>query len=174
MTGQAWSFLGQVISVGGGAAVISYLLFQFLGKSWIENKFAQRLDQLKHEQALELQRLRVEIDSLLSGALKLQEREFLVLPEAWVKLDEAHNLVSWLAAPFQQYPDLDRMTQAQLEDSWGIQNSAAHRRTSYAQRGKRPPDMQRSSSGIAFIKSERRSAICSSLLPETESFFLLT
>jgi hypothetical protein len=63
-----------------------------------------------------LQQLRVEIDSLLSGALKLQEREFQVLPEAWEKLDEAHALVSWLVLPMQEYPNLDRLTQPQLEE----------------------------------------------------------
>lgn len=109
-------FLGEVLAYGGGAAGVAYLLFQFLGKTWIENKFAQRLDQLKHQQALELQKLRVEIDSLLSGALKLQEREFSVLPEAWSKLDEAHGLVAWLVSPMQSYANVDRMTPVQLEE----------------------------------------------------------
>jgi len=71
-----FKFLGEVIAYGGGAAAIAYILFQYLGKKWIENKFAERLDQLKHQHALGLQRLRVEIDSMLSGTLKLQEREF--------------------------------------------------------------------------------------------------
>lgn len=54
-------FVLQMLAYGGGSAVVAYLLFQRLGKTWIENKFAQRLDQLRHQQALELQRLRVEI-----------------------------------------------------------------------------------------------------------------
>jgi hypothetical protein len=113
---QVWSFLGQMVAFGGGGAVIGYLLFQYLGKAWIENKFAERLDQLRHQQALELQKLRVEIDSLLSGAIKLQEKEFAVLPEAWAKLDEAHGLVAWLVAPYQEYADVQRMNSTQLEE----------------------------------------------------------
>ncbi len=113
---DVWKFLLQMLAYGGGAAAVAYLLFQYLGKTWIENKFAQRLDQLRHQQAMELQRLRVEIDSLLSGAIKLQEKEFSVLPEAWVKLDEAHGLVAWLVAPMQQYVDVDRMNSVQLEE----------------------------------------------------------
>ncbi len=109
-------FLLQLLAYGGGSAAVAYLLFQWLGKTWIENKFAQRLDQLRHQQALELQRLRVEIDAMLSGALKLQEKEFSVLPEAWAKLDEAHGLVSWLVSPMQQYADVNRMTSPQLEE----------------------------------------------------------
>lgn len=95
---------------------MAYLLFQWLGKKWIEHKFAQRLDELRHQQALELAKLKVQIDSTLSGAIKLQDREFSVLPEAWAKLDEAHRLVSWLASPMQRYADVDRMDAEQLEE----------------------------------------------------------
>ena len=116
MTEQIFNFLGQVIAYGGGGAVVAYFIFQFLGKSWIENKFSQRLDHLKHQQALELQRLRVEIDALLSGAIKLQDREFQVLPEAWQKLDEAFGLVSWFVHPMQEYPNFNKMNQQQLEE----------------------------------------------------------
>jgi hypothetical protein len=44
-------FVFELVAYGGGAAVIAYLLFQFLGKTWIENKFAQQLKQLEHQQA---------------------------------------------------------------------------------------------------------------------------
>lgn len=111
-----YKFIGEAITYGGGAAAIAYLLFQYLGRSWIENKFSERLDQLKHEHDLELQRLRIEIDSILSGTLKLQEKEFQFLPEAWQKLDEAHGLVSWLVSPLQEYPSLDQMESVQLEE----------------------------------------------------------
>ena len=109
-------FLLQILAYGGVSAATAYILFQWLGKTWIENKFAQRLDQLRHQQALELQRLRVEIDAMLSGALKLQEKEFSILPEAWAKLDEAHGLVSWLVSPMQQYQNVDHMNDVQLEE----------------------------------------------------------
>jgi len=116
---EVTKFVLQMLAYGGGSAAVAYFLFQWLGKTWIENKFAQRLDQLRHQQALELQRLRVEIDAMLSGALKLQEKEFSVLPEAWAKLDEAYGLVSWLVAPFQQYADVNRMNSTQLEEFLG-------------------------------------------------------
>lgn len=109
------SILGKLVAVGGGGAVVAYGLFRYLGSKWIENKFAERLEQLRHTQALELQRLRVEIDSLLSGAIKLQDKEFQTLPEAWVKLDEAYGQVSNLTSPSQQLPDLDRVNSPQLE-----------------------------------------------------------
>lgn len=79
-------------------------------------EFSERLEQHRHEQALELQKLKVEIDALLSGAIKLQEKEFLVLPMAWEKLDEAHMQISSLVSPLQQYTDVKKMSTQQLDD----------------------------------------------------------
>lgn len=113
---QILLFLGKVITFGGGSAAVAYLLFQYLGRTWIENKFDERLEQLRHSQALELQRLRVEIDSMLSGAIKIQDKEFEVLPEAWIRLDEAYGHVAQLVSPVQWHNDLDRMRADQLEE----------------------------------------------------------
>lgn len=116
MNKEIQGFLLQMLTYGGGSVVIAYLLFQWLGQKWIENKFAERLEQLRYQQALEIQRLRVEIDSMLSGTIKLQEKDFSILPEAWEKLDEAKGLVSWLVSPMQQYADVSRMSSMQLEE----------------------------------------------------------
>ena len=116
MTDQILRFLAEGVAYGGGAAAIAYLLFRYLGKSWIESKFSERLEQFKHQQAIEIQRLRVGIDSTLSGVLKIQEKEFETLPEAWSKLDEAYMHVSALVLPFQQYPNLDGMSPARLNE----------------------------------------------------------
>ncbi|PPC91069.1 MAG: hypothetical protein CTY34_05310 [Methylobacter sp.] len=69
---EIYEFLGNVLATGGGAAGVSYLLFRFLGEKWIENKFTERLEQLRHGHDLELLRLKVEIDALLDGAIRLQ------------------------------------------------------------------------------------------------------
>jgi hypothetical protein len=115
-TNAIFGFVFKVLAYGGGSAAVAYLIFQYLGKSWLDSKFAEKLEQLRHQQALELQRLRVEIDSMLSGSIKLQDREFDILPEAWAKLDEAHGLVTWLVSPMQQYADVDRMTPEELDE----------------------------------------------------------
>jgi len=116
ITNEILRIFGEIMAYGGGGAAVAYFLFQFFGKNWIENKFAQNLEQHKHAQAIELQRLRVEIDSMLNGAIKIQEKEYEVLPEAWRLLNEAFSLLSNLVAPFQQYPDLDRMNPEQLNE----------------------------------------------------------
>jgi hypothetical protein len=113
---QVLRFLGEVVLYGGGSAAVAFLLFQYLGKGWIDARFAERLEAFKHEQAKELQHLRVEVESLLSGALKIQEREFTVLPEAWQKLNDAYSLTSWIVSPMQQYPAVGRMSDEELEE----------------------------------------------------------
>ena len=57
MEEQIYNFLIKLLAYGGGSAAIAYLLFQHLGKSWLDNKFAQRLDELRHQQNIEVQRL---------------------------------------------------------------------------------------------------------------------
>ncbi|MDH5718891.1 MAG: hypothetical protein OEZ22_14790 [Spirochaetia bacterium] len=113
---EIFSVIGQFIAFGGGAIAISYFAFQFLGKKWLENIFDKNLERLRHDQALEIQRLRVEIDSLLSGAIKLQDMEFKTLPDAWIKLDEAFRDISRLTAPIKEIPNLNNMTKTQLSE----------------------------------------------------------
>jgi hypothetical protein len=111
---QLLRILGQIVLYGGGGAAVAYGLFQYLGKSWIENKFAKSLEEFKHQQAIEVQRLRVEIESMLSGALRLQELEFKVLPEAWRLLDNAYGLARWVTASYTEYPSIEGMSHAEL------------------------------------------------------------
>lgn len=110
------ALFGKVVAIGGGSVAVAYAAFVFLGKKWIENTFQARLNSLKHAHDKELQRLKVEIDSLLGATLKLQEREFEVLPEAWRLLDEAKSTLAWVVSPLQQYPDLNRMNAARFDD----------------------------------------------------------
>lgn len=107
-------FVTGLIGIGGGAAVISYCLFQFMGKSWLENKFAKELEAFRHEKTKEIEKLKIEIQSLLSGKLKLQDRDFKVLPEAWSMLNIAQKKLAQTVSPFQQYPDLKNLNKNEL------------------------------------------------------------
>lgn len=113
---EIFDLLGRALVYVVGSTATAYAAFRWLGEKWIEEKFARRLEALKHQQALEIQRLKVEIDALLSGTLKIQEHEFLILPEIWEKLSEAYSLVSWIASPMQEYANISGMTPAQLEE----------------------------------------------------------
>lgn len=113
---QVLRFFGEVALYGGGSAAVAFFLFRHLGKGWIEARFAERLEAFKHEQAKELQRLKVEVESLLSGALKIQDREFTVLPEAWHKLNDAYSLTGWVVSHLQEYPAIGSMFDDELEE----------------------------------------------------------
>jgi len=118
-------FLGAVLAYGGGAAVVAFVVFQFLGKRLLDQWFAKRLDAYRHEQAKELARLRVEVDATLGGALKIQEREFTVLPEAWNRLSRAFGLTEWVASPLQQSPDVLALRDDQLQEYFTSADLAA-------------------------------------------------
>jgi hypothetical protein len=111
-----WGFVTGLIAYGGGATVIAYFVFQFLGKSWLDNKFEKGLENFKHQKDIEIQKLRIEIESLLSGKIKLQERDFTILPEAWAKLNSAHKNLTFTTSAFQQYPDLRSCTKSEIDE----------------------------------------------------------
>lgn len=113
---EIFDLLGRALVYAGGSTATAYAAFKWFGEKWIEDKFSRRLAALQHQQALEIQRLKIEIDSLLSGTLRIQEHEFLILPEIWEKLSEAYGLVSWIASPVQEYENINGMTSAQLEE----------------------------------------------------------
>lgn len=108
-------FVFSLLVAGGGGAAVAFGLFRYLGDKWIEARFAQRLETFRHEQAKELQRLKVQIDALLHGKLKLQERELAVLPAAWELLAEAHIQAGSLLSPIQTRVGVEGMTRNQLD-----------------------------------------------------------
>ncbi|MFZ0033515.1 MAG: hypothetical protein WAK60_00825 [Sedimentisphaerales bacterium] len=97
-------------------ALVAYGLFQFLGKKWIENKFAEKLQEYKHAQNKELEELKFRINTLFSRVTKIHEKEFEVLPEAWLKMQEALGRASQLVSLIREYPDLNRMSKEALSE----------------------------------------------------------
>lgn len=106
--------LGSMVVYGGGGAAVAFALFRWLGMAWIENKFKEKLKQLEHEQNLVVARLRIEIESMLGGALKLQERDFVVLPATLERLDKAYKHTTWFVSPAQLVTDVRAMREDEL------------------------------------------------------------
>ncbi|MCK5778537.1 MAG: hypothetical protein KAH11_07085 [Rhodospirillales bacterium] len=111
-----WQFVWSVVGSAGVGSAVTFGLFKYFAKSWMDNKFAERLASFKHNQDVEIQRLRVEIDSALNGAIRVQEKEFDVLTDAWGNLEEAVGWLGGLITPIQSYVDLNRMTDDELEE----------------------------------------------------------
>lgn len=108
--------VGGIVVAGGGLSLIVYQAFKHLAAKWLDARFEERLQALKHEQQKELEQLRYKVSALLDRTVKLHQREFDVLPEAWSKLNDAYWYVRSFVSALQSYPDVDRMNPAQLEE----------------------------------------------------------
>jgi hypothetical protein len=108
--------IGAAILGGGGLVGVAYWIFRVFGEKWLTAKFEQRLAEYKHAQQKEIEELRFRINALMDRTVKLHQREFDVLPEAWSRLNDAHGQAIAFSSALQSYPDLDRMTDDQLEE----------------------------------------------------------
>ncbi|MFL6635833.1 MAG: hypothetical protein ACJ8HJ_26335 [Massilia sp.] len=86
---QYAGFIGiTTISVAGAA----FGLFKWLGGKWLENKFAERLQNLKSEQDQAIRMVQSTIDREVHRAKKLYDNEFTALSESWRLLRAAYDL----------------------------------------------------------------------------------
>lgn len=116
MIAEVLTWIGGIVVAGGALGVAVFGVFKFLGEKWLNAKFEERLAAYKHAQQRELEHLKFEINSLMDRTVKLHQREFDVLPEAWGRLTDAHGVITAVTSALQQYPDLDRMNDDQLEE----------------------------------------------------------
>ncbi len=101
------------------AAAAGYAAFQFLGKTWLEAHFAERLEKFKHDQNQEIERLRYRINALMDRTTKLHQHEFEVLPEIWNKLGTAFSATSDFTSRMPSYlshPDFNQMSEARFSE----------------------------------------------------------
>jgi hypothetical protein len=88
----------QLVVAGGGGAAIAYVIFRFLGKSWIENQLAKDLEIAKSE-----------ISMLATRRMKLHDKEYVVFPELWSKLNNAFDSLDQAITLFRESPDFQSM-----------------------------------------------------------------
>lgn len=105
-------FGGGVVVIGAIVAA-AYGLFKIFGEKWLDSRFAERREALKHEQQKELETLRIQFARLTDRATKLNQREFDAIPEAWGRLCEAYSRAASLMWTGQIFPDIDNMPPAQ-------------------------------------------------------------
>ena len=113
---EIFAFVGKIIAIGGSSAAVAYALFVFVGRKWMETKFAERLEAFKHEQTKELEQLRYSINSQFNRITKIHEKEIEVLPELWRLLQHAVAQLHFFISPGRSYPNLDSLNQVQLEE----------------------------------------------------------
>jgi hypothetical protein len=114
------SILGYVVvGIAGlsGIGAVLLWLFRTVAEKWLGAKFDRQLTAFKHEQQIEIERLKLSVSAQLDRATRLHQREFDVLPKAWGKLKDAYGLAVELVSRGQAFPDLNSMTSnEQLED----------------------------------------------------------
>jgi len=87
----------------------AYQLFKYWGAKWLDSRFDERLQILKHQHQQEIEQLRYTISGMLDRTTKLNDREFQVLPKAWVMTNKSFWAAAQLVAPFQEIVNLDAM-----------------------------------------------------------------
>lgn len=103
-------WIATLLAAGGGGALVAYSVFTKLGKTWLDQHFKKNLEDLKHAQQQEIELLRHQINSLFSRVSKIHEKEFEVLPKAWLMLNELHGTVMLaLDLTIKYYPDFKQM-----------------------------------------------------------------
>ena len=97
---HVFSLLGQLVAAGGGGAIVAYAIFKFLGKSWIE-----------HELARDLEAAKSEIGLLAARRLRLHDREYVVFPEIWAKLNKSFHSLGGAIVSYREIPDFSRKSE---------------------------------------------------------------
>ena len=108
--------IGGVAAIGAASSAFAYALFRIFATKWIDTRFSERLEAFKHQQNQEIEHLRFRINTMMDRNVKLHQREFDVLPETWSLLTDAFFTIEPVALGFQQYPDLDRMSEEHLDE----------------------------------------------------------
>jgi hypothetical protein len=106
----------RLLAAGGGAAVVAYAIFRWLGKSWLDQHLNKKLEQFKHEQQKELEQIRHDMNAQLSRVSKIHEKEIEILPRAWQLLQEANGAVFNVITALKRFPDFSRMSEPQFEE----------------------------------------------------------
>lgn len=115
LLGPILTGVGAFVLAGGGLAAITYAIFKTFSERWLNAKFEERLVAYKHAQQTELEHLRLEINSLLDRNVKLHQKEFEILPQAWSLFNDAFWLIKDIWG-FRTYPDLNTFSEAHLEE----------------------------------------------------------
>lgn len=111
-----WNFIGRALGFIAAAGAAGYGIFVFVGKKWIEAKFAEQHAEYIHAQNKEIEELRFKINSLFDRKTKIHAKEFDVIPKVWALLNDVVGALARFVAVFQQYPDVARMNNRQLEE----------------------------------------------------------
>ena len=105
-----------MLMASGGGVAIAYKAFQRFGERWLDARFGERLEKLKHEQQKEIESIRQQVQWHFSRVSKVHEKEFEILPRAWFLLHRAYGRAGDLVSRLKQVPDFLNMSDPVLEE----------------------------------------------------------
>lgn len=111
----AW--IGGATLGGIGLVAAAYWIFQTWGERWLQNRFDRQLEDLRHQQAQEMEAFRFRINRTLDRSTKLHKKEFEIVPEAWRRLVDAYYGTSAHISAFRQLPGFMHMNDEQMEEA---------------------------------------------------------
>jgi hypothetical protein len=137
-----------------GAVVFGavFSAIKWFGERWVTAKFDQRLETFKHFQQREMEQFKFQINASMDRAIKLHQREFETLPEAWSTLVTAYNSVKGIVSPFQSYADVGRMRDTELDEFLAGCNFSTAQREEIAASSDRDKSFQEASFWQRFNK----------------------
>ena len=106
LTDTIWT----VIAAGGGGAVVAFGVVRVFGEKWLDNKFANRLQDLRHEHERQMESIRLNTAHTLDRSVRLSEREFECSAEAWSLVFDAYVRTMSALPGFRQYDDLSKLS----------------------------------------------------------------
>ena len=130
ITQQIFITIGKVVVVGTASTGFALVLMKQFAKSWLDNKFAQKLEVAKSELARELEAAKSEISILSARRLKLHDKEYVVFPELWAKLNAVVNSLNQTVTCLKRTPDFVRIDNEQLS-KWLAESSLTDDEKSY-------------------------------------------
>ena len=115
-----------LLAYAGVSALTVMALAKIFGESWIRSHFESKVEVVRHLNTVEIEKLRIEIQSLLSGKIRLQDWDFTIFPEAWRKLNLSLRALQRASSPMKYLPDLEKMDEYELDEFLeGVDFSAA-------------------------------------------------
>jgi hypothetical protein len=124
-----WPWFHNFVVVVGSSVVTALAstagLWKWFAQKWIDQRLAISLEKFKAEQQKELEGFKSEqqrelerLRHLLSSRIsKIHEKEFEVLPKAWLMLNDLHGSVALaLDLTMKMYPDFTVLVGAQFEE----------------------------------------------------------
>lgn len=172
-----------VVGPSVAAALVATVgLWKWFGQKWIEQRLGiglekfkaeqqKELEGFKTEQQKELERLRHRLSSRIS---KIHEKEFEILPKAWLMLNDLHGTVAIaLDLTFKTYPDFRRLPDAQFEEFLTV--SPASRLSDFQREAlRKAPDRQKffseAMAGIHFDDAQEKQRLFHNYLIEHRIF----